>query len=266
MRDRDRVDSGPLLMEGTYRVQEVVYPPGHRQPPHAHPHASVTVVLSGGLRERAKGEEQVAGPLSVVAKPPGVEHADEFGPERTRTLQVTFDPDVALGRGWRDRLLPRWRWLHGAEAARPLLGLWRSLLDGDPGASDAVEDRVLEALAGIGGEEASASDPPAWLEAARRALEDALPRTVPVRHLAEEAGVHPVSLSRAFRSHFGHTLTEHRRRERIRRAAAGLRRTDRQVSRIAHAAGFSDHAHLCREFRRATGLTPSAFRELTAPG
>lgn len=40
-----------------------------------------------------------------------------------------------------------------------------------------------------------------------------------------------------------------------------LRTTDLLLSEIAHQAGFADHSHMGREFRRVTGKTPSEWRQ-----
>lgn len=253
---------GSELRAGRYRVREISYPPGYAQPAHGHSHASVTILLSGSLRERSGTEVEEASCLSVVAKPVGVEHADTFGPEGARTLQIAFDPEAALDARERARVLPRWRWRHGGVVARPLLAVWRALRDGGPDGPAELEDRVLAALDGIAGDAPPASAPPGWLALAREALDDTLPDHVPIRRLAGLAGVHPVSLSRAFRRHYGCSITDYRKRERLWRAAARLRGTQRDVARIAHATGYADHAHLCRDFREATGLTPSEFRRL----
>lgn len=254
------------VREGPFRVRQVAYPPGHRQPPHAHPFASVTLVLSGSLRERASRREEVATPLSVVAKPPGVEHADEFGPDGARTLQISFEPAAVASREGKGCFPLAWRWLHGAAVARPLLEVWRALRSGESCSSEMIGERARSALGGVAEDGPAAADPPGWLREARRAVDDSLPRSVPVRRLAEDAGVHPVSLSRAFRRHYGCTITRYRKRERLRRAAACLRATNRDVSRIAFACGFADHSHLCRDFRGATGLTPTEFRRLLTGG
>jgi AraC-like DNA-binding protein len=41
-------------------------------------------------------------------------------------------------------------------------------------------------------------------------------------------------------------------------------RAGTSLSEIAHDTGFSDQPHLCRAFRRETGVTPSEFRELAS--
>lgn len=266
MADSTDVVVGRSLRQGSFRVREITYPPGCAQPLHAHPHASVTILLSGSVRERAGREVQEAGTLSVVAKQAGVEHADTFGPRGARTLQVVYDTEVVFGDGRRANRPSPWVWCHGGPAARPLLGLWRDLRRGDPELPAVLEDRVLSAAAELAEGTPRAADPPRWLRLAREALDDALPRHLPVRRLAELAGVHPVSLSRAFRRQYGCTITDYRKRQRLRRAAARLRETRHQVARIAHAAGYADHAHLCRHFRDVTGMTPTEFRRLADGG
>jgi len=257
-----------LLDEGPYRVREVAYPPDHRQDDHAHARAGLTLVMAGSLREAAGRCLQTAGPLSVVIKAPGVEHRDAYGPDGAHTLQVVFDPEEVLGPASADVRMPSWRWLHGAPAAEPLLALWRALRpasadEPERGESPEADERVLSALAAAAEDSPRTSDPPAWLEAARRALDESLAEGISVRELADDAGVHPVSLSRAFRRHYGRTVTEYRRRARVRRAAVRLRETGHDVSRIAFATGFADHAHLCRTFRETTGVTPTEFRRLS---
>lgn len=258
-----------------FRVREITYAPGHSQPCHAHPGASVALVLAGALRETAGRREETAGALSVVAKLPGTEHADEFGPDGARTLQIAIDPAALAGRYGAGTAIPRWRWIHGGDAARSMVDLWRCVRTEVPPIPDTeVEDAVLDVLAAVvepsPGPARGSGTPdralPGWLATARETLDDVLPARISVRRLAELSGVHPVSLSRAFRCHYGCTITEYRRRVRAGRAATLLTDTRREISRIAHEVGFADHAHLCRTFREITGLTPGGFRRLVRRG
>lgn len=218
----------------------------------------MTVVLAGDIRESTRWGEELGSTFSVVVKPAGVTHADEIGPHGAHTLQIAFDAATAEGLGARASV-ERWRWLHGGPGAAPLVQLARAL--GRNETDDAeLEDRVFEAVTSIANPAPAHADPPAWLGRVKEALDDAPNAGVTVRALARMAGVHPVSVSRSFRRHYGQTITEYRRRARLRRAAACIARSRVSLSRTAHEAGYADHAHLCREFRRAIGLTPSEFR------
>ncbi|MEX0894096.1 MAG: AraC family transcriptional regulator, partial [Gemmatimonadota bacterium] len=103
---------------------------------------------------------------------------------------------------------------------------------------------------------------PGWLRRVREELDDRPTETVRVRDVAVDAGVHPVSLARAFRRHFGVSITTYRKRQRLQRAAHAAAGSAAPLGRIAHASGYADQAHFCREFRRAAGITPSGFRRL----
>jgi AraC family transcriptional regulator len=100
---------------------------------------------------------------------------------------------------------------------------------------------------------------PSWLEAARGLLQpDA--SVIRMRAIAGAVGVHPVHLSRSFRRRFGLTMTDYLRGRRLEAASRALLETSHGVARIASEHGFSDQAHFTRAFKRATGLTPAAFR------
>lgn len=249
------------LGEG-FRVREMAYRPDLRQTDHFHEYDGITLVLSGGIRETVGRHDEAATCLSVVVKPAGVVHADRLGPRGARTLQILLDPDrpfAGNGRG-----LGAWRWIHAGAGTRALLALHR-VLAGAPTATG-LEDLVLEVLGELANNGGPARrDPPAWLRRVREELDDAPSETSSVRDLAARVGVHPVSLTRAFRRQYGVSVTAYRRRERVRRAARAIERTDRELTRIAHASGFSDHPHMCRELRQATGLTPSELRVLARP-
>lgn len=242
-----------------FRLRQIDYPPGFRQAPHAHDTTGITLVVDGSFRETARGREEHASALSVVVKPAGTVHADQVGPRGARTIAVQIDDETALLE--RADGLGAWRWLHAGPGVRPLVGLGRALRDPTNGPDP--EEMVFELLGEVA--EAPApryGDAPAWVRRAREALDDLAPEGIRVRDLAARLRVHPVSLTRAFRRAYGIPVTLYRRRVRLRRAAAQVAGTDRTLSAIAHAAGYADHAHMCREVRGATGLTPSALRAL----
>ena len=101
---------------------------------------------------------------------------------------------------------------------------------------------------------------PAWLD---RSIERLRGSAAPsIAALAEEAGVHPVYFTRVFRAALHTTPGAVARRARLERAAVELLGGEHTVASVAHGAGFADHSHFCRHFRREFGVTPSRYREL----
>lgn len=260
----DGIRAGRSLTAGPYSVREMAYTAGLRQSRHAHDHMGVTLVIAGSIRECAGSGEEFGTALSVVVKPAGVEHTDDVGPHGARTLQIAFDPVMtgALCDGTRG--LETWRWLHADGVVAAMLSLLRLTRCPRPCEAD-VEEHVIDAVAALATDRQPMCTAPVWLRRVKRTIDDGAD-CASVRELAREAGVHEVSLSRAFRRCFGCTMSEYRRRCRLRRAAPAIAAGSQHLSRVAHAAGYADHAHLCRDFRRATGLTPSLYRDLAQAG
>jgi len=251
-----------VVTVGPFSVAEIGYGPDCRQAPHEHAAASVTIVLSGMIRETAGQGDETGSALSVAVKPPGVRHADQVGPRGARTLQLAFAPSRLPGS--HGPFPGRWRWLHAHPVAAAMLALLGQVrAAGDP---RALEETILDALTALPDDGPAGREPPGWLRRAREALDDQLPAGPTVGELARAVGAHPFSLSRAFRRHYGLTISAYRRRERLRRAAAAIAGSDRGLSHIAHDAGFTDHPQLSRDFRRTAGIAPSRFRRLLIPG
>jgi len=78
--------------------------------------------------------------------------------------------------------------------------------------------------------------------------------------VARIAEVHPMHLAKLFRKRFGYSMGEYLRRQRIAWACDQLSRSTGTISRIAVDAGFADHAHFTRTFRRIAGCSPSWYR------
>lgn len=240
---------------GRARVLETRYPAGLRLDRHHHDRASLTLVLEGRLEERTEDGVHRAGPGSVVMKPAGTEHANRFGDSGARTLLL----DV----GGEDRLRGRrWLWTDGGAPARAMLRVLEALRLW-PEDLEAVVDEVLaEMPALLDGEAGGEASPPAWIRGVRRRLQEESREPPLVRDLAAEAGVHPTYLTRRFKRAYGFTVTGYVRHLRVRDAVRLMAAGTTPLGRVALEAGFADQSHLCRVFKRETGLTPGRFREL----
>jgi AraC family transcriptional regulator len=241
------------------------YAPGTAMAPHEHAEPSFNIVVGGCFLERIGGEERRYAAGCVSYCPAGLTHSQQFGRTGARQIICT----------------PRHDWLEYLSDCRVDLGrspyvgatVFRSLgerLLQELGSPDdlsglACEGMLLETIAAFGRSSLEAGGParaPAWLRAARDFLHENAAAPLRLARIAQAAGRHEVHLAREFRRFFGASIGEYLRRLRCERAAQLLAQPRRTltITEVALRCGFSSHAHLCREFRRSFGVTPSQYR------
>ena len=82
-------------------------------------------------------------------------------------------------------------------------------------------------------------------------------------HVAELAGLAKLSsgyFSNAFKTSLGETPHAYVISRRLAQAKHLMRSSDKPLCEIAMDCGFSDQAHMCRQFRKGTGTSPNAWR------
>ena len=237
-----------------------VYPAGYRYAPHCDERPRISIVLQGALLEEVRSEAVYASAASVVVKPAHVRHGNTFGPDGARLLSVVGPAGLLPELG--EASLDRWRWHHGGAPAQAALRFVRALQVAPAEAEDEVWS-LFAAL--VSAAEASSCDAtlPDWLRRTKEQLDDAPTASPSVAALAAQADVHPVSLARAFRRHFGCSPSGYRRRQRVRAAAHRLATTADPAVQIALDAGFADQSHMCRDVRAELGLTPRQVRAVS---
>jgi LacI family transcriptional regulator len=103
----------------------------------------------------------------------------------------------------------------------------------------------------------------AIVEKALGYIEANIERPFRVRELVAFCGVSPHTLADRFQKHLGMPPVAEIRRQRIERAKALLSDTDEAVSSIATQCGFKSLFHFSKAFKELTGISPSAFRQMT---
>ena len=84
---------------------------------------------------------------------------------------------------------------------------------------------------------------------------------VGVGDMAEAAATSRSGLQRKLKQTMGITPQDLMKEARIKRACQLLRESDKNISEVAYACGFTDPKYFSRSFRQSTGKTPSEYRE-----
>jgi AraC family transcriptional regulator len=98
------------------------------------------------------------------------------------------------------------------------------------------------------------------IAAALRRIESQQGARLSLEALAAEAAVSPFHFLRIFEQVVGVTPGEYMLSTRLRHAAVRLRRSNEPIAAVALDCGFDDLSTFNRQFRRATGLPPGAYR------
>ncbi|MBX9464769.1 MAG: AraC family transcriptional regulator [Aquamicrobium sp.] len=78
--------------------------------------------------------------------------------------------------------------------------------------------------------------------------------------IAREAGSSVSTVQRHFKEHFGVTISDFIRKQRLDMARAALARDGIPVSHAAHLAGYNNISSFTTAFRKAYGVTPKQVR------
>lgn len=79
--------------------------------------------------------------------------------------------------------------------------------------------------------------------------------------LSAQLGGDFASMSRTFAAHEGRTIEKYFLLQRIEYVKELLQYGERNIKEIAWQTGFSSVAHLSRQFKQLTGMTPTAYKE-----
>jgi AraC family transcriptional regulator len=203
------------------------------------------VLLSGAMQESIAGRPFTLEPWQLLVKPAGIEHANAYGGAGARSLIVEFLAPLTLQSGWREasgvatvRALQMYEAFCECSSATPLM-------------AEEIAVELSHSVSSMRRAEAGAI----WLHRVRDRVHAEFAPPPPLRDLAIEHGVHPVSLSRAFARVFGCSIGQYARRRQLATVVEQLR-SRVPLSLAALNAGFYDQSHLGRILRREFGCTP----------
>jgi AraC family transcriptional regulator len=252
--------TGALNLSG-FRFTEKTYAPQSNLPRHAHELAHFCFVISGNYTEEfgSKGEERT--PTVLIFYPPDVAHAERHHTSGRHFL-IELDPWRAASMRDYGLLMNDPAAITGAYANWSAARLYQEFRNMDELSTLALEALAMELMVETLRCRAAHIEhrPPKWFTEAKQILQDNFAAPPSLGHLAKTVGVHPVHLVRVFRKFQHCTVSEHIRQLRIEYACQRMLSSDEPLVEIALSAGFADHTHFSRSFRRVTGMTPHQFR------
>lgn len=226
-------------------------------PRHRHGHAWFTFLFAGSYIERLSFLERSCSAGMVIWHPADLVHANNF-------VSNGHNLNLVMGPKWLEGLPPdislpdSARSWEGGLPYRIGLDLYR-----DWNRDGQISHESVFNLISLCASSKPALGQTRWLPLILEWMNDEYSCTLTLSQASKQAGVHPVHVSRSFRRALGCTFREYLTLIRIRRATDLLKQSSTRITEIAFACGFSDHAHFTRTFKRATGLTPTAYRMQT---
>jgi len=255
------------LALGGMTLTEGMHARGSTLPWHDHDGPTLCFVLDGAFAEYARGKVIDCRPSTFKITPAGERHWNRFHLGDVHGLMVELDTAARPSLEPFEQVLTRPHQSDRGAESFLLRRLHTELRAEDDAAALAIEGLLLELLALVARsrEPAGASIQP-WVARARTMLGDAPAHRLSLADIADEVGVHPATLARAFRRAYGCSLGEMQRRIRLDLAVRLMTTTRQPLAAIAQQAGFFDQSHFTNVFRRHLGTSPHRYRQAARGG
>jgi len=247
----------------TCRIVDAWFPPRAVLAPHSHERAIFAVIVQGAIESEIRTRRLECTSSTAWTEPIEERHANRVSQAGARVLVIQPDPKDEDGLAPFRKLLDGVAHGHHAGIAMDALRIMTEMDEPDDVSAFAIDGLVLTMLATgarVFGPRRFHAAPPPWILAAQELLHAHFREHLELAAVARTLGVHPANLSRTFRRHFHSSPGDYVRALRLHWAAERLAASEDSISRVAVRAGFSDQAHLTREFRRRMGVTPATWR------
>lgn len=228
--------------------------PGIESEPHSH--YAVSVLIARGEPFQIRMGETLHPPLSAAVLAPNAFH--ELHAPRARMIVLHLDPDCAEFGPLSKRLNHAALLPIAAEELADLGAEFDRALAGelDCGAARRLYERTLQQIGG--GQESAHRHLDSRIEQAILVLKRSLPESKSAAELAQAVGLSEHRFMHLFKDELGLPVRRYTLWLRLHAAARQLRNGG-TLTDAAHAAGFSDSAHLSRTFKEMFGVQPSFF-------
>lgn len=241
---------------------ETIHPAGLRLPRHDHDKASLNICLSGFYQEKFGRGSYPCDQATVLLKPAGEFHSNDYGTSDTHCVMVEFGSSAAAQiSGFANVLEDLWS-VRGGPAADAMRELCRELSFSDQASAMIIEGCIWRTLGHAERQQHKVrlGGRPRWLDRVEEYLRENHDRRLNLAEIAAMVSVHPAHLNRVFKHHFGVTVGKYLRQLQVELAQQLLANREIPLSRVAVDAGFFDQSHFTRVFKSTTGISPADFR------
>ncbi|HSS19786.1 MAG TPA: AraC family transcriptional regulator [Pyrinomonadaceae bacterium] len=246
-----------------FSLSESRYPQGSTLPRHFHESPYICFVLRGTYSETYERKVRACKPAMILYHPAGELHAQYFDNTRVDLFRIEVNPARLQLTNYPDLSIDGCDFRDGAPVGLAHR-LYQEFREPDEVSPLAIEGLGLELIATIARDsrhrETTSRQLPSWLSRAHEIIKARFLEHLNLSEIAGDVSVHPVTLARAFRSHYHCTVGEMVRRERISFACRELLSSGKTLADVAIAAGFYDQSHFARIFKKTTGITPTQYR------
>ena len=250
-----------LSLDG-FMVTETKYASSLSLARHIHECACITLVLKGYYLESFGKHREECKPYSLMLKPAGEDHADQYSQTGAHCLVIEVMPQKLAAIRTFSQTLDQVTHAQDSVLSSLAMRIYKEFKLMDSASALSIEGLLLEILGHTTRQQlrTTSSIAPRWLERARDFLHAHFTESVSFPALAAAVDMHPSYLARMFRKHYRCTMGDYVRRLRIEKAMRDLMGTDKSLAEIALALGFYDQSHFTNSFRSYLGITPAEFR------
>lgn len=244
-----------------FELTENVYPANYQTPLHSHDYAYFCFILEGDYTLDYRAIGHLCQPSKLLFFPPGADHACRIH-TKSRCFNFQLNSQLLAYASCHNDIPTDHIVQNRSELSHLALRLYHEMYSIDEFSILTVEGLIHEITAEFlrSAEKSSGRAAPRWLLTARDFISDEFRNHLTLSAIADLADVHPTHLAREFRRNFHVTIGDFVRKRRVEFGCLTLVRSKAPISEIASEAGFYDQSHFTRVFKKATGMTPAAYR------
>ena len=254
---------GQLSISG-FVLTETFHEPRLILPRHDHECANINFTLDGSFRETVGNRPQECESGSLLVKPPGEPHGNQYGRKGAHCLVVEISPPRLDDIRAFTNLFDTPAHVKDGTLSLIMRRIYDELRGQARGFELVIEGLILEMLGQTFRQNnlRDCSTPPRWLIQAQELIHQHFAEKLSLRVIADAVQIHPSHLARTFRKYHRCSMGEYVRRLRIEYAAQEILKSASSLTDISLAAGFSDQSHFTHEFKRQLRTTPAGYKKL----